>query len=54
MCYKTSKFSREGGSRSKQNEEHSKGRHKSNNKSRRDYSSDDSDNNKRFYFVKIT
>ena len=46
MCYKTSKFSREGG---KRNEEHSKGRGKSSHgKSRKDYSSEEeSDNNKR-------
>ena len=48
MCYKTSKFSREGGSnaKNKQNDD-VKNRHKSSNKSRRDYSSEDSDNNKR-------
>ena len=46
MCYKTSKFSREGGSKGNKNED-GKGRNKSSNKSRRDYSSDDSDNNKR-------
>ena len=46
MCYKTSKFSREGGSKGNKNED-GKGRNKSSNKSRRDYSSDDSDHNKR-------
>ena len=46
MCYKTSKFSREGGKRS---EDHGKGRGKSSHgKSRKDYSSEEeSDNNKR-------
>ena len=48
MCYKTSKFSREVG-KNKQNEDSGKSRHKSNNKSRREnYSSEDSDSNKRF------
>ena len=47
MCYKTSKFSREVG-KNKQNEDSGKSRHKSNNKSRREnYSSEDSDSNKR-------
>lgn len=46
MCYKTSKFSRDGGSKGNKNED-SKGRNKSNSKSRRDYSSDDSDHNKK-------
>ena len=46
ICYKTSKFSRDGGSKGNKNED-SKGRNKSNSKSRRDYSSDDSDHNKK-------
>ena len=46
MCFKTSKFSREGGSKGNKNED-GKGRSKSSNKARRGYSSDDSDHNKK-------
>ena len=46
MCFKTSKFSREGGSKGNKNED-AKGRSKSSNKGRRGYSSDDSDHNKK-------